>query len=141
MDLYDENSYRVRYKNRRIVARSENSKRIAKSTNKEHNNNKLSKQARRQIQEQISMKTALIYRVRDIDFCRIDPKKGIYGTRGRQCSIEDDSGMYHCSKLCCSGLWQSLTTESKKDCNCRYVWCCRIECDVCKTIETKHYCK
>lgn len=122
MDLYDENSYRVRYKNRRIVARSENSKRIAKSTgdNIDNQSTKLSKQARKQIQEEISLKTALIYRVRDIDFCRIDTKKGIYGTQGRQCSVDDDSGMYHCSKLCCSGLWQSLTTESKKDCNCRY---------------------
>lgn len=143
MDLYDSNSYRVRYKNRRIVARSENSKRITKSTGLSNSkaSNKLSKQARKKIQEEISAKTALIYRVRDIDFCRVDTKKGIYGTQGRQCSIEDDAGEYHCSRLCCSGDWQSLTTESKKDCNCRYVWCCRIECDVCTTIETRHYCK
>lgn len=140
LEMYDDEAYRVRYKNRRIVARSENSKRVAKSSDSSMNN-RLTKQARRKIQEAINQKTALIYRVRDIDFCRVDVKKGIYGTKGRQCSLDPGSGRYHCNKLCCSGFWQSLTTESKKDCNCRYVWCCRIECDVCKTIETNYYCK
>ena len=85
-------------------------------------------------------KQTLPHRVRKLDFCEKDPRHGISGTKRRECTIEPGTGEYHCTHLCCNRGFQTLTTSSKKDCNCRYVWCCRVECEVCESVETKHYC-
>lgn len=143
--LYDSANYRVRYKNRKITATDEKSEKLTKrhtgnSTAVNEMTDQEKKQNRRILHERIRSKQALIYRVRKLDFCEADYRHGILGTRRRECSTDSSDPEYHCTDLCCDRGWTTQTTSVDKDCNCRYVWCCRVECEVCSTTETKHYC-
>jgi len=156
LDMYDQAAYRVRYKNRKITATDEKlaekiSEKLKReigsdSLNAEDMINKMTqmeKSANREVvQSKIRTKQALIYRVRKLDFCEADTRHGILGTKRRECAIAPGTGEYHCTRLCCDRGFQTLTTASKKDCNCRYSWfpCCSVKCEVCETVETKHYC-
>ena len=161
LSMYDQAAYRVRYKNRKITATDEKleekineklKREIAADDLNSSNPSKqdmidkltqMEKSANRElVQNKIRAKQALIYRVRKLNFCEADDAHGILGTKRRECAIAPGTGEYHCTRLCCDRGFQTLTTASKKDCNCRYSWfpCCSVKCEVCETVETKHYC-
>ncbi|XP_077485753.1 protein Wnt-8a-like isoform X2 [Amblyomma americanum] len=92
-------------------------------------------------------RNVLLYTSPSSNFCQPNLTLGYNGTYGRECSrrtgvsvplTEQDS----CSKLCydCGhGLRQEAATESST-CNCRFVWCCSVKCDICTTNVQKHFC-
>ena len=47
-----------------------------------------------------------------------------------------------CSKLCCGrGFRTERETVINTQHNCRYVWCCRVECETIEETRIKHVCK
>lgn len=64
----------------------------------------------------------------------------LLGTQGRECnrtSLDADN----CSILCCGRGYHTERVLVKEKCNCRFKWCCEIECDTCKYYKTIHTCK
>ena len=45
-----------------------------------------------------------------------------------------------CTLLCCERGYRTLVTTVAEDCRCRFVWCCRVECDTCVQTVEQHFC-
>ena len=74
------------------------------------------------------------------NFCKRDLEEGTYGSSGRQC-WPSKNGPSSCSVLCCGGPVEQRRVK-KEEKKCKFVWCCRIECEVVRTWEeTEYYCK
>lgn len=58
----------------------------------------------------------------------------------RWCNGTTRAGEGSCRNLCCGRGYRTSTNETLERCNCRYIWCCKVECDICKTITETHYC-
>ena len=61
------------------------------------------------------------------NLCVPSPEDGILGTRGRKCN-PSGSGSDSCSTLCCNHGFDRVTYEVATE-TCKFVWCCRIECE------------
>ncbi|KAL3319189.1 hypothetical protein Ciccas_002141 [Cichlidogyrus casuarinus] len=73
-------------------------------------------------------------------FCRPDPSLGILGTVGRQCSsnsTENDN----CGFMCCGRGQEPRHFYKVESCNCKFVWCCRVECQQCLKLHQIETCK
>lgn len=45
-----------------------------------------------------------------------------------------------CEEFCCSGEYYEETTSHEENCNCRFVWCCNVECQKCTVNATQYRC-
>ncbi|TMS35791.1 hypothetical protein L596_003111 [Steinernema carpocapsae] len=82
----------------------------------------------------------LVYMDSSPDYCEPDLKKGVLGTQGRQCNISS-LGIDGCDLLCCHRGYERLVKVVQDKCNCKFHYCCRVDCEICnRTIET-HICK
>lgn len=82
----------------------------------------------------------LVYTKDSPNFCQADPSLGILGTRGRLCkksSPENDS----CRNMCCGNGYNTLERSSKVKCNCEFIWCCKVQCELCEKDWFEHRCK
>lgn len=73
------------------------------------------------------------------DYCYENASLGINGTLGRYCSkTEKDS----CDRLCtkCGYKIQSEEVNVEKQCDCRFVYCCEVECKRCPHVKRTHKC-
>ncbi|CAL1528201.1 unnamed protein product [Lymnaea stagnalis] len=84
-------------------------------------------------------KRDLVYLAESPDFCEFNPDYGSLGTRGRQCN-KTSYGLDGCTLMCCGRGYQTLVSEEKHDCDCKFYWCCRVECKKCIKVIEKHYC-
>ena len=78
-----------------------------------------------------------------IDYCTANPDYGIAGVARRECTFDNSSisSPHHCNNLCCDHGAESFIKKESKPCLCRFVWCCKVECDVCIEKKTKYRCK
>ena len=78
----------------------------------------------------------LVYLDNSPDFCVRNVTAGSPGVLRRICSSED-GGVDKCVSLCDSCRLRSRTVEHSIQvfCRCRFVWCCRVQCEQC----TKRY--
>ncbi|KAF8567812.1 hypothetical protein P879_09310 [Paragonimus westermani] len=71
-------------------------------------------------------------------FCEPEPRLHILGTHNRVCnstSAEKDN----CQYLCCGRGYLSHHYYTMESCHCKFIWCCRVECQQClvlKKVET-----
>eukprot|EP00731_Ephydatia_muelleri_P015360 Em0008g1080a len=70
-------------------------------------------------------------------FCTADNNMGILGTSGRQCN-PTSLGLDSCFYLCCNRGYTAKTRIVPEEC-CQFVWCCRIECTVCRNNTVTDY--
>lgn len=69
-------------------------------------------------------------------------------TLGRECvpqnmktdNEDSENSLAACEDLCCNGEYNTHTSVQQTSCNCRFVWCCTIECDTCLTSVTTYTC-
>lgn len=62
------------------------------------------------------------------------------GTQGRVCnrsSLSTDS----CSLMCCGRGYNTQRVVVREKCNCKFNWCCWVQCDTCTYVKTIHTCK
>lgn len=58
----------------------------------------------------------------------------------RKCNVSIGSAIGGCGRLCC-GRGRRLIRSSKLErCHCRYHWCCRVDCQLCRFTSEEHYC-
>ncbi|ENN70204.1 hypothetical protein YQE_13084, partial [Dendroctonus ponderosae] len=73
----------------------------------------------------------LVYYELSPAFCEKNPEFGIQGTYGRKCNGSSE-GVDNCSILCCGRGFISQEVIVNERCNCRFHWCCDVQCDMCK---------
>lgn len=73
-------------------------------------------------------------------FCNPHPELHIFGTKGRICnSTKSDHSSNHCRQLCCGRGFLTNYFYTTESCQCKFVWCCKVQCKKClvlKKIET-----
>ncbi|KAG7296528.1 hypothetical protein JYU34_020317 [Plutella xylostella] len=85
-------------------------------------------------------KSELVYLQRSPSYCEPDEANGVYGTRGRHCSNKS-RGENSCEKLCCGRGYNTLRHSVTSQCNCTFVWCCKVVCDRCTNETELFICK
>nr|UJP31530.1 putative Wnt family member 4 [Geukensia demissa] len=84
-------------------------------------------------------KKDLVYLQESPDFCNNDPRFGSLGTQGRKCN-KTSYGLDGCTLMCCGRGYYTTVKVIKEDCNCKFVWCCRVDCDKCTYEVEENYC-
>ena len=82
----------------------------------------------------------LVYLKQSPDFCQINATLGTYGTARRVChtnSHGDDS----CDLLCCGNGQYEERNVVRRQCECRFVWCCDVKCSTCLYARKTYHCK
>lgn len=85
-------------------------------------------------------KDDLVYVQRSPNFCVEDKSKGISGTTGRVCSKTSD-GSDSCYLLCCGRGYNTHVKRITTRCDCKFEWCCQVQCNVCDTESEIYTCK
>lgn len=82
-------------------------------------------------------KEQLVYVERSPDYC---PSTG-----GRRCVRRAQRGRRlgkaDCGTMCCGRGYNEYRRTTSVRCRCRFVWCCRVDCDVCRRSEDVLICK
>ncbi|KER30961.1 hypothetical protein T265_13080 [Opisthorchis viverrini] len=71
-------------------------------------------------------------------FCEAEPQLHITGTHGRVCN-SSSLGADNCHHLCCGRGHLTHHFYVMESCHCKFIWCCRVECQQClvlKRVET-----
>ncbi|XP_071044208.1 protein Wnt-5a [Parasteatoda tepidariorum] len=84
-------------------------------------------------------KKDLVYLDDSPDYCVRNETLGVLGTRGRLCN-STSYGMDGCRLLCCGRGYQTVIREVEEKCQCKFVWCCKVHCEMCSFKREEHYC-
>ncbi|CAG2177284.1 unnamed protein product [Oppiella nova] len=74
--------------------------------------------------------TDLIYLQSSPDFCEKNDKIGSLGTHGRACN-RTSNAIDGCELMCCGRGYKIRRERVMERCNCKFHWCCYVECDHC----------
>ncbi|ESO04669.1 hypothetical protein HELRODRAFT_79030, partial [Helobdella robusta] len=83
--------------------------------------------------------TDLIFLDKSPNYCRPDRKRGVQGTRDRNCQPDTDKPN-NCKHLCCGRGYRTRVIEVDEACECQFMWCCSIQCKICKKVQVVHTC-
>lgn len=98
----------------------------------------ISKQSNRKLQ-----RTDLVYTER-LNYCISKKSLGIHGTQGRVCinkAPKAGNDMTSCKILCCERGYLPIKRKTKVRCNCKFLWCCQVTCDMCEQVIDEYICK
>ncbi|CAG2228230.1 WNT16 [Mytilus edulis] len=115
----------------RIAGRSK--RKLRPKTPKRH------RQARTGRKKRLS-KDDMVFVHKSPNFCTPNPIKGILGTEGRLCN-RTGSGPESCDLLCCGRGYNTQVVRLTDRCQCRFIWCCYVDCKTCETLFDRHTCK
>lgn len=65
---------------------------------------------------------------------------GSLGTAGRVCN-KSSKGMDGCEVMCCGRGYDTTRVKRVTKCECRFKWCCSVECQDCEDTVDVHTCK
>lgn len=82
----------------------------------------------------------LVYTTNSPNFCKADPYLGSHGTVGRRCN-DTSMGVGGCQLLCCGRGARMRKLIIKENCQCRFQWCCTVECKRCRREEDVFTCE
>lgn len=90
----------------------------------------------------------LAYLKKSPNYCKRDLSLNILGTEGRECvRSKDKKGLSiaerkSCRTLCkaCGFKVRKVTAEVSTTCNCKFRWCCNVECEKCVTKQNNYFC-
>lgn len=83
----------------------------------------------------------LVYMKPSPNYCYSNPGIGISGTSGRVCQKDTENSINSCALLCCGHGYNTRIAREKKWCNCKFQWCCRVECDTCEHVYDMYTCR
>lgn len=72
----------------------------------------------------------LVYMKPSPDYCNTDHSKGLLGTRGRECN-HTSMAMDGCQLMCCGRGFKRVVKTTTEKCNCKFIYCCKVECQSC----------
>ncbi|CAF4557598.1 unnamed protein product [Rotaria sp. Silwood1] len=84
-------------------------------------------------------KDDLIY-FEDSNFCEYNRRIGSLGTKGRQCN-RTSHGPDGCGTMCCGRGYNTIRKYVQEKCNCKFIWCCSVQCQTCQKLVEIHICK
>ncbi|KAL3311195.1 Wnt16p [Cichlidogyrus casuarinus] len=73
-------------------------------------------------------------------FCEPDIEAGILGTHGRECLSQGGNNSINCDHLCCGRGFKEEELLEMEQCECDFIWCCRIECKTCQVKRRVNLC-
>ncbi|XP_021952979.1 protein Wnt-1 [Folsomia candida] len=85
-------------------------------------------------------KDDLIYFDESLDFCQYSNKTGSLGTQGRECNATS-YGVDGCELLCCGRGYRRRRVTERKNCRCKFHWCCEVTCDTCIVTKEIYTCR
>ncbi|KAE8753129.1 WntA [Frankliniella occidentalis] len=85
-------------------------------------------------------RTDLVYLEESPDYCERNDTMGIPGTKGRVCN-RTSPGLDGCRLLCCGRGHNTRMKEVEEKCQCKFVWCCKVQCQTCRVRGEEHTCK
>lgn len=84
---------------------------------------------------------SLIYLEHSPNYCNRDPATGSVGTKGRRCNTTHTKSADSCDLLCCGRGYDTHIQTQKQKCNCKFRWCCEVECEECNKTCRVYTCK
>ncbi|CAF0773943.1 unnamed protein product [Didymodactylos carnosus] len=84
-------------------------------------------------------KDDLIY-VHESNFCDYNPRVGSFGTKDRLCN-KTSYGSDSCKSMCCGRGYNTIRKYVQEKCNCKFVWCCSVQCLTCTKLIEIQVCK
>ncbi|VDN97367.1 unnamed protein product [Rodentolepis nana] len=72
-------------------------------------------------------------------FCNANPNLHILGTKFRTCN-STSTGPDNCNTLCCGRGYRTRHYYALENCECKFVWCCRVECQKCLVLKRQETC-
>lgn len=84
--------------------------------------------------------SSLVHLDESPNYCNRNQQLGIDGTSGRVCH-RDSNGRDSCESLCCGNGYNTRTVRESKQCACKFIWCCKVQCNVCQTMKDQYTCK
>jgi len=82
----------------------------------------------------------LVYVEGSPNHCGRNEQYGSKGTVGRECDRKHNS-IKNCDIMCCNRGFRRKIVTYTEDCNCKFVWCCKLKCEKCTHVEERYYCK
>ena len=82
----------------------------------------------------------LVYLDPSPNFCNLNEAIGSHGTAGRVCK-RGSRAIDGCDLLCCGRGYTTKTVIVKEQCNCKFKWCCYVQCQTCTRQVTVHRCR
>ncbi|XP_055551013.1 protein Wnt-2 isoform X6 [Wyeomyia smithii] len=82
----------------------------------------------------------LVYLQPSPNYCDLDILSGILGTSGRQCN-RTSLALDKCDLLCCGRGYNTHQIIRSWQCNCKFKWCCTVNCDICTEHTEEYTCK
>lgn len=64
---------------------------------------------------------------------------GALGTSERICNATS-YGLDGCRFMCCGRGYRTIERVAEVKCNCKFVWCCQVKCQWCKSKVIEHRC-
>ncbi|XP_058804725.1 protein Wnt-5b-like [Phymastichus coffea] len=90
----------------------------------------------------LSLPTAndLVYLDDSPNYCFANSSLGSFGTRGRICN-RTSSGIDGCNLLCCGRGYNTQKSAVDERCDCKFHWCCHVQCSKCIKSVDLYTCK
>ncbi|CAL8255975.1 unnamed protein product [Gadus morhua 'NCC'] len=85
-------------------------------------------------------KNDLVYFENSPDYCLQDKSAGSLGTAGRVCN-KTSRGTDGCEVMCCGRGYDTTREKRITKCECKFKWCCAVECKDCEEAVDTHTCK
>ncbi|XP_050669428.1 protein Wnt-5b-like [Leptidea sinapis] len=82
----------------------------------------------------------LVYLEESPNYCLKNETLGSLGTTGRECT-RTSNGVESCTILCCGHGYNTKKMVTKERCECKFHWCCQVECNTCVKTEEIYTCK
>ncbi|XP_026481538.1 protein Wnt-5b-like [Ctenocephalides felis] len=82
----------------------------------------------------------LVYIEDSPNYCVKNQITGSLGTHGRVCNRTSD-GLDGCKLLCCGRGYNTRKISVRERCECKFHWCCFVECKTCVRNVDVHTCK
>ncbi|XP_022913838.1 protein Wnt-7b isoform X2 [Onthophagus taurus] len=85
-------------------------------------------------------KSDLVFLQTSPNYCEKDLTAGSLGTVGRACN-RTSKGSDGCDLMCCGRGYNTHQYTRTWQCNCKFYWCCSVECKVCSERTEEYTCK
>jgi hypothetical protein len=91
--------------------------------------------------------TSLVFLEQSPNYCEADSLKAVVGTKSRACkrsTIESTNSQDveegSCEILCCGRGYSTYEILKKWKCQCKFTWCCTVECNECEKLVEVYTC-
>ncbi|XP_033115259.1 protein Wnt-7b-like [Anneissia japonica] len=86
-------------------------------------------------------KMDMVYLHKSPNFCERSSKDGSLGTSGRVCNRSAVDTSDSCNLLCCGRGYNTHQYTKTWQCNCKFHWCCYVQCNECSERTEEFTCK